>query len=142
MESMKKVTLEDCRLMPIPEVKDGRGRLSFIENSRHIPFDIKRVFYILDVPAGGIRADHANIGVEEFVIAVAGRLDITVDDGKDQNKFTLHNPNFGLYLPKMIWRRLDNFSENAICLVLASSLYDPNDYLFDYNEFRSINSRV
>jgi hypothetical protein len=138
---MKKVKLEDCRLMAIPEVEDRRGKLSFIENSLNIPFDIKRVFYILDVPEGEGRADHANIGVEEFVIAMAGSFDVTVDDGKTQKKITLNRPNFGLYLPKMIWRRLDNFSERAICLVLASSLYDPNDYLFDHIEFRRINSQ-
>ena len=138
---MKKVILEDCRLIAIPEVEDRRGKLSFIENSRNIPFDIKRVFYILDVPEGEGRADHSNISVEEFVISLAGSFDVTVDDGNGQKKFTLNRPNFGLYLPKMTWRRLDNFSKGAICLVLASSLYDPNDYLFDYNEFRRINSR-
>ena len=137
---MIKITLEDCRLISVPEVRDRRGRLFFIENSRNIPFDIKRIFYIIDVPDGEGRADHANIGVEEFVVAATGSFDVTVDDGKGQKKFTLNSPDFGLYLPKMIWRRLDNFSDGAVCLVLASSLYDPNDYLLDYNEFRRLSS--
>ena len=137
---MKKVTLEDCRLITIPKIEDKRGKLYFIENSRNIPFDIKRVFYIFDVPESESRADHSNMNVEEVVVALTGSFDVTIDDGKEQNKFTLNRPDLGLYLAKMIWRRLDNFSEGAICLVLASSLYDANDYLFDYNEFQRINS--
>lgn len=126
--------------MTLPRVEDKRGKLTFIEDNRHIPFDIKRVFYIYDVPKGGNRADHANANVEEFVIALTGSFDVTVDDGKQQKTFTLNRSYYGLYLPKMIWRRLDNFSEGAICIVLTSSFYDKNDYIYDFNEFQRINS--
>lgn len=125
----------DAQFIDLPRVMDPRGSLTFIENSRHIPFDVKRVFFIYDIPSGASRAAHANIELKEFLIALSGSFDVTVDDGKEKRRFRLDRPNIGLYVPNMLWRELDNFSSNSVCLVLASEFYNPEDYHHDYHAF-------
>jgi hypothetical protein len=109
--------------------------LSFIENARHVPFDIQRVFYLYDVPAGQRRAAHALIKCEQCIIALSGSLDVILDDGLTKKSYHLDRPDLGLYVPAQIWRELVDFSAGAVCLVLASELYDPDDYFEDYETF-------
>ena len=125
-----------CALLQFENHTDARGSLNFLENGRHIPFDIRRVFYLYDVPAGEKRAAHALIRCQQCIIAMAGSLDVLLDDGFTRKSYHLDRPNVGLYVPARIWRELLNFSKGAICLVLASELYDPNDYFRDYEDFR------
>lgn len=123
------------RLIDLPVVPDHRGNLTFIEGSRHIPFDIKRVFYLYDVPGGQSRAGHALKDVEQLLIAATGSFDVVLDYGAGQTKVTLNRSYFGLYLPSLVWRELENFSSGAVCLVLASECYDENSYYRDYAQF-------
>ena len=134
---MKISSVKDCRIIDLPKIPDPRGNLTFIENSRHIPFEVKRVFYVYDVPGGESRAEHANIDTEQFIIAMNGSFDVIIDDGCERIKFQLNRMHYGLYITKMIWRGIENFSSGAICLVLASSFYNKNDYIRDYEEFVS-----
>ena len=127
---------KDCALLEFPESRDSRGNLSFLENGRHIPFDIKRVFYLYDVPAGARRAAHALIRCQQCIIAIVGSLDVTLDDGSTTKTYHLDRPNAGLYVPALVWRELLNFSPGSICLVVASEFYDPADYFSDYADFK------
>lgn len=126
----------NCSVLEFPEHPEPDGTLSFLEGGHHIPFDIKRVFYLYRVPPGAIRANHALIRCHQCMIAISGSLDVTVDDGFATRTYHLDRPNLGLYVPSMVWRILSNFSEGAVCLVLASELYDPADYYRDYAEFK------
>ncbi len=127
--------VEKVRLIDLPKICDPRGNLSVIESGRHIPFDFKRIFYLYDVPGGAMRAGHANVKLEQVIIAMAGSFDVLVDDGCQKAKVHLNRSYQGLYIPGMIWRELENFSSASVCLVLASDYYDANDYYRDYNEF-------
>lgn len=127
--------LEDCRIIQLPKILDDRGNLSFIEFGQHIPFKIKRAYWIYDVPGGGIRGGHAYKGLEEFIVSLSGSFDVIVDDGKVRKSTSLNRSYFGLYIPKMIWRQLENFSTNAVCMILASYHYIEEDYLRNYEEF-------
>lgn len=131
--------ISDCRIIELPKIHDPRGNLSFIEATRHIPFEIKRIFYLYDVPGGETRAGHANIKLQQVIIAMSGSFDVVLDDGceKDKKIFQLNRSYFGLYVPGMIWRELENFSSGAVCTVLASDYYDKMDYFRDYNEFKA-----
>jgi WxcM-like, C-terminal len=122
-------------LIDLPVVPDHRGNLTFIEGSRHIPFDIKRVFYLYDVPGGQSRAGHALKGVEQLIVAASGSFDVILDYGDDRSTITLNRSYVGLYLPSLVWRELENFSSGAVCLVLASERYDENSYYRDYEQF-------
>jgi len=135
---MKDIAATESRIIDLPKIFDPRGNLTFIENSKHTPFDIKRVFYIYDVPGGERRAEHANIETEQLLIAMSGSFDVTVDDGKEKKRFHLNRAYYGLYIPKMIWRGIDNFSSGAVCLVLASTLYAENDYIREYGVFKKM----
>jgi dTDP-4-dehydrorhamnose 3,5-epimerase-like enzyme len=128
-------TLEDCRLIDLPKHHDPRGNLSVIEGGRHVPFDIKRVYYLYDVPGGSSRAGHGHIELQQLFIAMSGSFDVIVDDGKNRKKVSLNRSYYGLYVPGMMWREVENFSSGGVCLVLASTLYDPKDYYHDYDEF-------
>lgn len=128
--------IKDCRVIDLPKVHDPRGNLTFIEGSRHIPFDIKRVFYLYDVPGGEDRAAHANKTLQQLLVAAAGSFDVVVDDGRSSHRFHLNRSYYGLYVPGMIWRKLENFSSGSVCLVLASDYYDATDYHRNYDEFR------
>jgi len=126
----------DCRLIDLPIVRDPRGNLTFIEENRHIPFAIKRVFYLYDVPGGAVRAGHALRTCHQLIIAASGSFDVSLDDGFEKKKFHLNRSYKGLYLPPLIWREIDEFSSGSVCLVLASELYEENSYFRDYEQFR------
>ena len=129
------MSLSDCRILELPKIQDTRGNLSFIESGRHIPFDIKRVYYLYDVPGGADRGAHAHKKLHQFVVAMSGSFDVILDDGKQQQRFHLNRSYNGLYLCPMTWRYLDNFSSGAVCMVLASEFYDETDYYRDYDQF-------
>ncbi|MFX1392817.1 MAG: FdtA/QdtA family cupin domain-containing protein [Promethearchaeota archaeon] len=130
-------TLEDCKIINLPKIYDARGNLTFIENNRHIPFNIKRVFYLYDVPGGETRAGHA-LKTLQFIIAVSGSFDVVLDDGTNRKTFPLNRSYYGLFLPAYIWRELKNFSSGSVCLVLASEFYGEDDYIRDYEIFKKI----
>ena len=127
----------ECRLIELPKISDPRGNLSFIESGRHIPFDIKRVFYLYDVPGGETRAGHALKGTEQFIIAASGSFDLIIDDGKERKTIPLNRSWKGVLVSPMVWRELVNFSSAGVCLVLASNYYDEGEYIRDYQEFLS-----
>lgn len=128
-------SVRDCRILDLPKIADPRGNLTFIEESRHVPFDIKRVYYLYDVPGGESRGGHAHRKLEQFVIAASGSFDVVVDDGAEQKRFFLNRSYYGLYIPRLIWREMENFSSGSICLVLASEHYDESDYYRDHGAF-------
>jgi len=127
---------ESCRLIDLPKISDPRGNLTFVEGQRHVPFEIKRVFYLYGVPNGESRAGHALRTCEQFVVVLSGSLDVVADDGRSRTLFNLNRSDCGLYLPPRIWRVLENFSPGAVCLVLASESYSESGYYRDYDEFR------
>jgi len=129
------LSLAQCRIIDLPQIHDPRGNLTFIEGERHVPFDIKRVYYLYDVPGGAMRAGHAHKILQQFLIAMSGSFDITVDDGRKRKRFHLSRSYYGLYIPPMVWREIDNFSSGSVCLALASNFFDEADYYRDYNEF-------
>jgi len=130
------MSAEQCRLINLPRINDPRGNLTFIENDRHIPFEIKRVYYLYDVPGGSLRAGHAHKTLHQFLIAMSGSFDVTVDDGEQKMKFHLNRSYYGLYIPPMTWREIDNFSSGSVCLALASDFFDETDYYRQYSEFK------
>jgi len=127
--------IEQCQIIELPKITDPRGNLTFIESEGHVPFDIKRIYYLYDVPGGADRGGHAHKTLCQFVIAMSGSFDITLDDGYNKKKFHLNRSYYGLYICPGIWRDLDNFSSGAVCTVLASKHYDESDYLRDYQTF-------
>ncbi|TKC91784.1 WxcM-like domain-containing protein [Trinickia terrae] len=127
--------LNDCRIIELPKITDPRGNLTFVEGGNHIPFDIKRVYYLYDVPGGSDRGSHAHRNLHQFIIAMSGSFDIVLDDGERQRRFHLNRSYYGLYICPMMWRTLDNFSSGGVCMVLASAVYDPADYIRDHDEF-------
>ena len=122
-------------IIELPKFLDARGNLSFAQNNTHIPFEIKRTYWLYDVPGGESRGGHAYRETEEFVIALSGSFDVIVDDGKEKKTFHLNRSYSGLYIPKGMWREMDNFSTNSLALEFASTNYNPEDYIRDYNEF-------
>lgn len=126
---------DTCSIIELPKIKDSRGNLTFVEGRRHIPFTIRRAFWIYDVPGGEMRGSHAYHRNREVIIAVSGSFDVEVDNGNIVSKYQLNRSYYGLYLPPLHWRSLVNFSTNSLCLVLASEEYDVSDYLRDYDEF-------
>jgi hypothetical protein len=129
------MSLEDCHLVDLPKIKDERGNLTFIESERHVPFDIRRVFYLYDVPGGSLRAGHALKSCQQFIIAISGSFDVLLDDGFARQRFHLNRSHYGLYVTALTWREIDNFSSNSVCLVLASAPYSETDYYRDYESF-------
>jgi len=127
--------LDECRLIELPKIADWRGNLTFIEGGRHVPFEIERVYFIYDVPAGESRAGHAHRALSQILIAASGSFDVTLDNARDRRVFSLNRPYIGLHIPRMIWREIDNFSSGAVCLSLASLRYDEADYIRNYSEF-------
>jgi hypothetical protein len=125
----------DHELLSFPVIPDNRGNLTFIEGETHIPFEIKRVFYLYDVPGGESRAGHALKGVEQVIIAMSGSFDVVLDDGFERETITLNRSYFGVYVPSLVWRELENFSSGSVCLVLAPQPYDAESYHRDYSAF-------
>lgn len=129
------MSINECRLIEFPKIKDQRGNLTFIEGSRHIPFDIKRTYYLYDVPGGESRAGHAHRQLASVIIAINGSFDVHIDDGRNKRIQPLSRANQGLYLCPGIWRELHNFTSGSVCLVLASEYYDEGDYFREYSDF-------
>ena len=129
------MSIDDCRIIELPKITDPRGNLTFIEGGVHIPFDIKRTYYLYDVPGGAERGGHAHKKLEQLIIAMSGSFDVILDDGKEKQRYHLNRSYYGLYVGNMIWRELDNFSSGSVSMVLASTKYEESDYYRDYQEF-------
>lgn len=126
------------KIIQLPRIEDNRGNLTFLESNRHLPFSFERVYYLYDVPGGENRGGHAHKDLQQFIVAASGSFDVTLTDGIEKKKFHLNRSYYGLYIPKMIWRELDNFSSGSFCLVFASKHYDENDYIRDYDEYLNL----
>lgn len=131
----------DYNLIQVPKVTDVRGNLSFIEGNV-IPYEIKRVYYLYDIPSDSFRGGHAHIDQQELLIALSGSFDVVLNNGTSQTTIMLNKPNFGLLIPTGIWRELQNFSSGSVCLVLASGEFDEEDYIRDYDEFCLFKNRI
>jgi len=129
------MNIDTCKILDLPKITDPRGNLTFIEGQRHVPFDIQRVYYLYDVPGGSERGGHAHKGLHQLIVAMSGSFDVMLDDGRNKKRVHLSRSYYGLYVCPMIWRELDNFSSGAVCMVLASNLYDEDDYYRDYDQF-------
>lgn len=129
------------QLLDFPKLTDERGSLTFLEGSEHVPFDIRRVYYIYDVPKNQTRGEHAHEDLDQVLVAVSGQFKVEIDDGRSRTTVTLDSPDEGLYLTGLTWREMRAFSEHAVCLVLASDYYDEDDYVHNYEEFQRL-SRV
>lgn len=129
------MNVQECKLIALPKINDPRGNLTFIEGGRHVPFEIRRVYYLYDVPGGSERGGHAHKALHQLIIAMSGSFDVVLDDGREKKRVHLNRSYCGLYVSPMIWRELDNFSSASVCMVLASNLYDEDDYYRDYQEF-------
>ena len=129
------MSIDDVKIIELPKFTDPRGNLSFVEQLNHIPFEIKRTYWIYDVPGGENRGGHAFRKNEEFIVALSGAFDVIVDDGEHKKKFTLNRSYYGLYVPAGLWREMENFSTNSLALEFGSIHYEPEDYIRDYNEF-------
>ncbi len=124
-----------CRIINLPKIEDLRGNLSFIEETNHVPFEIKRVYWIYDVPGGQVRGGHAFKEQLEFIVALSGSFDVVIDDGKEKQTYFLNRSYYGLFIPNGLWRQLQNFSTNSLALVLSSTNFDKNDYIYEYKQF-------
>ena len=132
------MNLKNVRRIELPKIVDPRGNLSFFENSNQIPFNIKRTYWIYDVPGGEIRGSHAFKKSHEFIISLSGSFDVVLHDGKQEQTIHLNRSYFGVYVPNMLWRTLNNFSTNAVALIVSSTPYDANDYVRDFKSFKSL----
>jgi WxcM-like, C-terminal len=130
--------LEICKIIELPKIADIRGNLTFIEGNEQVPFDIKRVYYLYDVPGGEKRGGHAHKLLEQFIIAASGSFDVILDDGDQRKRFHLNRSYYGLYIPTKIWRELDNFSSGSVCVVLASEHFEEEDYIRDYSQYKKL----
>jgi hypothetical protein len=131
------IPLSDCRVISLPKIEDGRGNLTFIESARHVDFEIKRVYYLYDVPGGADRGGHAHRTLRQLIIAASGSFDVVLDDGRGRTAVHLNRSYSGLYLAPMVWREIENFSGGSVCLVLASAHFDESDYIRDYEDYRA-----
>src|SRR5436309_2729890 len=131
---------DDCTLIQLPKIPDVRGNLTYIESGMHIPFRVRRSYWIYDVPGGELRGGHAYHTLEEFIIALSGSFDLNVTDGTTRRAIPMNRSYYGVYVPRMIWRQLTNFSTNAVCLIVASAAFDENDYIRRFDDFLSIRS--
>jgi hypothetical protein len=129
------MALSDCRLISLPKILDPRGNLTFIEGGNHVPFEIKRIFYLYDVPGGANRAGHALKTCHQFLIAMSGSFDVILNDGAEEKRYHLNRSYYGLYIQPLIWREIDNFSSGSVCAALASEPYSAEGYHRDYEEF-------
>jgi len=135
----RKTGLSDCEITSLPKiVGDRQGSLTYIYRGEHLPFGIKRLYYLYDVPGGAERAGHAHKELQQLIVSVSGSFDVVLDDGRKKKKCHLSRPYYGLYVPRMIWREIINFSSGSVCLALASLPYDESDYIRDYQEFLNL----
>lgn len=130
-----RTTIHDCKIIDLPKISERRGAITPIYGEEHVPFRIRRVYYLYDVPGGESRGGHAHKNLQQLVVSVMGAFDVVLDDGRERKKVHLDRGYYGLCIPTMIWRELENFSSGGICLVLASEPYDESDYIRDYQEF-------
>lgn len=136
-----KILVSDCSLIELPKIEKRSGNLTSIQNSIEIPFDIKRIFYLYDIPGGKDRGAHAHLECHQFLIAGSGSFDVLLDDGKLKKLVTLNQPYIGLYIPPGIWASEINFSSGSICVVLASHKFDEEDYIRDYKDYLKIKNK-
>ena len=129
------MSMDKPRIIDLPKFLDARGNLSFVEQENHVPFKIRRTYWLYDVPGGECRGGHAYKENQEFIVALSGSFDVVLDDGSTKNVYTLNRSYYGLYVPKGLWREMENFSTNALAMVLSSTDYDADDYIRDYDEF-------
>lgn len=129
------MSIDKCRIIELPKIAEPRGNLTFIEADRHVPFPIKRVYYLYDVPGGAERGGHAHRELEQLIIAMSGSFDVVLDDGVQKKRVHLNRSYFGLYICPMIWREIDNFSSGAVCMALASTYFEESDYFREYQPF-------
>ncbi|NVO20144.1 MAG: WxcM-like domain-containing protein [Bacteroidetes bacterium] len=134
---MNDSSIFDCVILPLSKIHNRAGNITIIEGDRNIPFEIKRIYYLYDIPGGASRGGHAHKDLYQLVVAASGAFDVLLDDGRNKKVVTLNRPDYGLMIVPGIWRELMEFSSGAICLVLASNLYSESDYLRNYDEFRS-----
>ena len=132
---LKNNTVFDCSVIDMSKVHTNVGNITVVENGDHIPFEVKRVYYLYDVPGGEERGGHAHYELEQYIIAASGAFDVVLDDGVNKRRFSLNRPNLALHIVPGLWRRLDNFSSGSISMVLASHIFDEKDYIREYNEF-------
>ena len=128
----------EVNLINLPKILDPRGNLSFIEEEQHIPFKIARAYWVYDVPGGEFRGSHAFKDAEEYIVALSGSFDVILHDGTEERKYSLNRSYYGLYIPKLTWRKLENFSTNSLALILASTAYNEYDYIRDFQQFLSL----
>ena len=132
------MSIKDVKILELPKFADPRGNLSFVEQDKHIPFVIRRTYWLYDVPGGECRGGHAYRENQEFIVALSGSFDVVLDDGTEKKTFTLNRSYYGLYVPKGLWREMENFSTNSLAMILSSTDYDANDYVRDYDEFLTL----
>jgi len=132
------MSIKDVKIIELPKFADPRGNLSFVEQEKHIPFVIRRTYWLYDVPGGECRGGHAYKENQEFIVALSGSFDVVLDDGTEKKRFTLNRSYYGLYVPKGLWREMENFSTNSLAMILSSTDYDANDYVRDYDEFLTL----
>ena len=128
-------TVHDCSVIDVSKIHNEAGNITVVENGENIPFDVKRIYYLYDVPSGEARGGHAHYELEQYVIAASGSFDVILDDGKNRKTFTLNRPNLALHIVPGLWRELGNFSSGSICMVLASHKYDESDYVRNFSKF-------
>lgn len=129
------MALKDCKIIELPKISDPRGSLTFVEGGNHIPFDIKRVYYLYDVPGGAERGAHGHKALNQLIIAMSGSFDVKLDDGFETKTYHMNRSYYGLYVSPMMWRDITNVSSGAVCMVIASDSYKESDYYREYNEF-------
>ena len=134
--------IDHCRIIQLPRFEDPRGSLTFVESNQQIPFEIRRVYYLYDVPGGSERGGHAHKGLQQLIIAMSGSFDIHLDYSQERKTFHLNRSYYGLLVCPMIWREIDNFSSGAVCLVLASNFYTEDDYYRDYQDFTQVAKKL
>ena len=138
---MKKSTVFDCTLIELPKNHTEKGNITAVNNGEEVPFDVQRVYYLYDIPGGEARGGHGHLELKQLIIAASGSFDLIIDDGRTKRSFHLNRPYQGVLIPAGLWRELDNFSSGSICLVLASTLYDEEEYIRDYDKFLEFKSK-
>ena len=132
------MSLDNVKLIQLPKIPDERGNLSFFQNNKEIPFKIARTYWIYDVPGGESRGGHAYHTLQEFIVALSGSFDVVLSSGKEERRYSLNRSYFGLYVPKRIWRSLENFSTNSLALIVADQTYDEAEYIRDFSQFKNL----